>query len=1237
MSDPAEAQIEEAAAQEIPAVLPVLPLRDTVVFPDTMIPLTIGQERSIKLIDDVLAGDRLLAMVTSRDAEIETPGPDLLYPVGTVGLAHKMIKLPDGTMRILVQGLQRVRVKEYVSEEPYLVARTEKIEDVATESKESDALRASLLSVFSKIVALVPYLPEELEMAAANVEEPGPLTFLIASTMRIKAEDKQALLEEDDVEQRMRKLIGILTRELDVLELGSKIQSDVRGEIDKSQREYFLRQQMRAIQQELGETDDQEAEINEIRQKVEELALPEEADKAARRELDRLSNISPQSAEYPVIRTYLDWIITLPWNVHSDDNLDVAHAREILDRDHYDLEKVKDRILEFLAVRKLKDDLHGPILCFVGPPGVGKTSLGHSIAEAMGRKFERISVGGVRDEAEIRGHRRTYVGAMPGIIVRAMRDAGTNNPLFMIDEIDKMGADWRGDPSSAMLEVLDPEQNISFRDHYMDLPFDLSRVLFITTANQLEPIPGPLRDRMEIINLAGYTIEEKLHIAKKYLVPRQIEANGLKPGQVTFRDEAIVEIISSYTREAGVRNVEREIGTICRKLAREVAEASNGSRKRFTVNVKRVHDLLGRPRAYSDVKRRTSDPGVATGLAWTPVGGDILFIEATAMPGTGHLTVTGQLGDVMKESAMAAMSYVRTHSPELGLEDDYFQTHDIHIHVPAGAIPKDGPSAGVTMATAICSLVTGTPVNNDVAMTGEVTLTGQVLPIGGLKEKTLAAQRAGITTVILPSRNEADLEDVPEELRKGMTFIPVDRVEQVWEAAMGLRLDERAAQLIEAGDLIEEAGELLEKARRKAGKPRRRRGRQRHERQSGEEPGGEEAGGQEAGGQEAGGQGGKTARPKAAPPSPRAPPRRPPPRAAAAAARSSAAPDGRVPRSDDRAGEAQPPRLDPFPPAPPGCAVASARRAAYAGVVPRRLRRRGPREGTHGRPAVHTRELRGGAAGGERCHADACRTQLRRPPRRRRGRGVGRRRRPVDGAGRGRGLRHRRPGRRYLRLAARPRLVRRRVGHGQSRRDPRARVPAHVPRGHRRAGDRRLHGLRRPAAQAWRRGSGGAGRALRHLAVLGRGRRPRGHARRDVLVGLRARRRSLRDPAGGGGDGAAPPPVHAAVRGAGRSAHRVLVPRLVGCRPRRAADRQDRGRRGPRGAGATPDGAHQGGGGRRHRGQGPGGRAAAARPPRRTQAAPLTATRAAPAGVSCAVPLPVPPESNTISEYHDAI
>jgi ATP-dependent Lon protease len=817
MSAVEETQVADPQ-QEIPGTLPVLPLRDAVVFPDTMIPLTIGQERSIRLIDDVLAGDRLLALVTSKDAEIETPGPELLHDIGTVGLAHKMIKLPDGTMRILVQGLQRVHVDRFTQEEPYLAADISKVEDVTAESKEIDALRASLLSTFSKIVALVPYLPEELEMAAANIEEPGPLAFLIASTMRIKTDDKQALLEESNVEQRMRKLIAILAQELEVLELGSKIQSDVRSEIDKSQREYFLRQQMKAIQQELGETDETQAEVEELREQLDKLALPDEIDKAARRELDRLTKIPSQSAEYPVIRTYLDWIITLPWTVSSDDNLDIAHAREILDRDHYDLEKVKDRILEYLAVRKLKADLHGPILCFVGPPGVGKTSLGRSIAEAMGRKFERISVGGVRDEAEIRGHRRTYVGAMPGIVIRAMRDAGTNNPLFMIDEIDKTGADWRGDPSSALLEVLDPEQNFTFRDHYMDLPFDLSKVMFITTANQLEPIPPPLRDRMEIINLAGYTVEEKLHIAHKYLVPRQIEANGLRPGQVTFRDQAVAEIIGAYTREAGVRNLEREIGTVCRKLAREVAEAGNGTRKRFTVNIKRVHELLGRPRIYAEAKRRTSDPGVATGLAWTPVGGDILFVEATAMPGTGHLTVTGQLGDVMKESAQAAMSYVRAHARELGIDDEYFQKNDLHIHVPAGAIPKDGPSAGVTMATAICSLVTGTPISSEVAMTGEVTLTGQVLPIGGLKEKTLAAQRAGIHTVIIPTRNQADLEDVPENLRADMSFVPVDRVEQVWEAAMGLTIDGRRAgrEIAEAHELLEEAQELLGKARKQA-------------------------------------------------------------------------------------------------------------------------------------------------------------------------------------------------------------------------------------------------------------------------------------------------------------------------------------------------------------------------------------------------------------------------------------
>jgi ATP-dependent Lon protease len=814
MSEPQP--VEADHNQEIPGTLPVLPLKDTVVYPDIMVPLTIGQERSIKLIDDIMAGNRLVAFVASKNEEAELPMPDDLYDVGTVGQAHKMIKLPDGTMRVLVQGVRRVRIDKFVQETPYLAADVTPLEDIAPEGKEAEALRSSLLNLFTRIVALVPYLPEELQGAAANIEEPSSLTHFILGTMRLKVEEKQALLEEDDIAKRMRRLVSILTRELDVLELGSKIQSDIRSELDKGQREYFLRQQLRAIQQELGETSEQEAEINELRARIDELALPEEADKAARRELNRLANLSPQSAEYPVIRTYLDWIITLPWNVSSADNLDIAHAREILDRDHYDLEKVKDRILEFLAVRKLNPNLHGPILCFVGPPGVGKTSLGHSIAAATGRKFERISLGGVRDESEIRGHRRTYVGAMPGIIIRAVRDAGTNNPLFMIDEIDKTGADYRGDPASALLEVLDPEQNATFRDHYLDLPFDLSKVTFVTTANQLEPIPGPLRDRMEIIQLSGYTIAEKVQIARNYLVARQVEKNGLRPSQVKFTDEAITEIIQSYTREAGVRNLEREIGTVCRKLARLVAEDENGTRRRFRVDGRRVRELLGRPRVYAEVKRRTSDPGVVTGLAWTPVGGDILFIEASSMPGNGRVIVTGQLGDVMKESATAAMSYVRAHSRELGLEENYFQTHDLHIHVPAGAIPKDGPSAGVTMATAICSLVTGTPVNSEVAMTGEITLTGQVLPIGGLKEKVLAAQRAGIATVILPSRNEVDLEDVPEELRKHMRFVPVERIEQVWEEAMGLRVEARTLDLIEAGDLIEEAGELLERARRKA-------------------------------------------------------------------------------------------------------------------------------------------------------------------------------------------------------------------------------------------------------------------------------------------------------------------------------------------------------------------------------------------------------------------------------------
>jgi len=587
-----------------------------------------------------------------------------------------------------------------------------------------------------------------------------------------------------DVTKRLRRLSEILTRELEVVQLGSKIQSQVESEIDKGQREYFLRQQLKAIQEELGEEDEQQAELNELRERIEEAKLPEEAQKAAERELSRLEKLPPVAAEYGVIRTYLEWLVDLPWSKETEDNLDIAHARQVLDADHYDLEEVKDRILEYLAVRKLNPESPGPILCFVGPPGVGKTSLGRSIAKALGREFERISVGGVRDEAEIRGHRRTYIGALPGTIVRALRDAGTRNPVFMIDEIDKMGADFRGDPSSAMLEVLDPAQNSSFRDHYLDLPFDLSEVLFIATANILDTVPAPLQDRMEVIQLAGYTVEEKLHIAKRYLVPRQLSANGLKASNIAFADPALRAIIEEYTREAGVRNLEREIGTVCRKIARDVAEEK--AKGKVRVSAKRARELIGKRRFFSETRRRTKDPGVATGLAWTPVGGEVLFVEATAVPGSGNLTITGQLGDVMRESAQAALTWVRRHAQELApdLPDDWFAKHDVHVHVPAGAVPKDGPSAGVAMTTALASLITNRPVRNDVAMTGEVTLTGQVLPIGGLKEKSLAAQRAGIKQVIVPDRNEGDVEEISEQEREGLDFVYADDIGDVLKAAL---------------------------------------------------------------------------------------------------------------------------------------------------------------------------------------------------------------------------------------------------------------------------------------------------------------------------------------------------------------------------------------------------------------------------------------------------------------------
>jgi ATP-dependent Lon protease len=765
---------------EIPSVLPILPLKDTVVFPQSVSPLAIGQERSIKLVDDVVAGERMLALVTVHDSEVEEPGWDDLHEVGTAAVVHKMIRVPDGTLRILVQGVGRIALERRVQDEPYLIGEFGEVPDVVEESPELEALTRSVQNEFGRLISLVPYLPAELELAAANVDDPSALSHLVASTLRIKTEDKQALLEEANVDARLRAILAILNRELEVVELGSKIQSQVQSEMEKGQREFFLRQQLKAIQEELGEGDEQQAEINELRQQVEEKKLPEDVRKAVDRELSRLEKLPSAAAEYGVIRTYLDWILSLPWNETTEDNLDLDRARTILDEDHYDLEKVKERILEYLAVSKLKNDLSGPILCFVGPPGVGKTSLGQSIARTTGRKFMRLSVGGVRDEAEIRGHRRTYIGAMPGTIIRSLRDAESKNPVLLIDEIDKMGADFRGDPASAMLEVLDPEQNKNFRDHYLDLPFDLSKVLFICTANQLETIPPPLLDRMDVIQLSGYTEDEKLGIARKYLVPKQLEAHGLADGQLEIEDEALRTVIREYTREAGVRNLERRIADLCRKTAREIAE---GKTEAISADPERARSWLGPRRFPADPRKRTADPGVATGLAYTPVGGDVLFIDATAYPGKGRLTITGQLGEVMQESAQAALSWVRAHATRLGVVENWFAEHDVHIHVPAGAVPKDGPSAGITMATAIASLVRNEPVAEDVGMTGEITLTGQVLPIGGLREKVLAAQRYGLKRIVVPRDNEPDLEELPEETREELEFFLVDSIEDVFEVA----------------------------------------------------------------------------------------------------------------------------------------------------------------------------------------------------------------------------------------------------------------------------------------------------------------------------------------------------------------------------------------------------------------------------------------------------------------------
>jgi len=803
-------EIQEGGGEEHPQTpqnLPVLPLKNTVIFPQTVFPLVVQKPRSVRLIDDAIVADRMVALVALRDPDVEEPTPEDLYSVGTLATIHRMARTPDGTLHIVVQGSERIQLGAITQRDPYMRGNTIILPDVVETGVEMEALVRSVSDLFRKLMGLAAYMPEEMAMNALNTEDPRQLAYLIASLTRMELAARQRILEETSVADKLRFLLGVLTREVEVLELGKKIQTDAQSGIEKVQREYFLREQMKAIQKELGEEDEQAAEVNQLREHIEKAGMTDEAYKEAMRELDRMSKLPSAAAEYSVIRTYLQWLSELPWQVTTKDHLDIQGARRILDEDHYDLAKIKDRIVEYLAVRKLRQDRkdqladnrfdrirqerEGVILCFVGPPGVGKTSLGKSIARSLGREFIRQSLGGLHDEAEIRGHRRTYIGAMPGRIIQAIRRAGTRNPVFMLDEVDKIGTDFRGDPSSALLEVLDPEQNREFRDNYLDVAFDLSQVMFITTANVLDTIPPPLRDRMEILQLAGYTEDEKVHIAQGYLVPRQIQENGLQTNEVTFEDDALRHIIREYTREAGVRELEREIGTICRKIATRIAE---GSETLVKVTDEAVPDFLGKQVYYYEVAERTQIAGVATGLAWTPAGGDILFIEATKMKGEKGFTLTGQLGDVMKESAMAALSYVRSKSAELGIDEDEFAHSDIHLHIPAGSTPKDGPSAGVTIATALASLMMNKPVSGELGMTGEITLRGQVLPVGGIKEKVLAAHRAGLKRICLPRRNAKDLDELPEEIRNEMTFILVDRVEQVFAEAFGTMEGNKSVQ-----------------------------------------------------------------------------------------------------------------------------------------------------------------------------------------------------------------------------------------------------------------------------------------------------------------------------------------------------------------------------------------------------------------------------------------------------------
>jgi ATP-dependent Lon protease len=784
----------------LPEIIPILPLRGVVVYPQTAVPLTIGQPRSIRLVDDVVAADRMIGLLASRNPDLENPNPDDLYTIGTVATVHRLFRAPDGTIRLLIQGAARFRVVEFVQTDPYLKARIELFPETTETGLEIDALARNARDQFEHIAEMIPSIPRELVTSISALEDPLQTIYTIANFQRMDLAEAQTILEMDSVAEKLHRLVGILAREGEVLELGQKIQNEARSEIEKMQREYFLREQLKAIQRELGESDEQAADVEEFRKKIDAAGMPEEPGKQARRELDRLSRLPTAAAEYGVIRTYLDWLVSLPWSKLTPDNLDIVHARQVLDQDHYGLDDVKERILEFLAVRKLRlerldefqhqettdfirREREGVILCFIGPPGVGKTSLGQSIARALGRKFVRISLGGVRDEAEIRGHRRTYIGAMPGRILQALRRVETHNPVFMLDEVDKLSFDFHGDPASALLEVLDPEQNLEFRDHYLEVPFDLSQVMFITTANTLETIPAPLLDRMEIIQIAGYTEREKMAIARNYLIPRQLRENGLRQSEIEFADEGIQTIIRQYTREAGVRNLEREIGAVCRKIVTRLSEGKNGQ---SAINGELVREYLGRPHFFGteELMMRTAIPGVATGLAWTPVGGEVLFIEATRMPGSKGFQITGSLGNVMQESARAGLSFVRSRAEQLGLDADFFEKSDIHLHIPAGATPKDGPSAGVTMATALVSLLSGRPVRPDIGMTGEITLRGQVLPVGGIKEKVLAAHRVGVKTVILPRRNEIDLEDLPKEVRESLVFVLVDTVDEVLNVAL---------------------------------------------------------------------------------------------------------------------------------------------------------------------------------------------------------------------------------------------------------------------------------------------------------------------------------------------------------------------------------------------------------------------------------------------------------------------